>query len=325
MNEWNAYKGLPVLVTGGAGFIGGHITETLVKAGAQVEVFDNLSHGSRANLASVADKIQFRSGDLRSPDDCLAATAGKSVIFHLAALGSVPASVDDPQGYHDVNCTGTLNLLVAAKRAGVKRVVYSASSAAYGDSPILPKQEGMVPAPKSPYAITKLVGEYYLRTFAEVYGLSTVSLRYFNVFGPRQNPRSQYAAVIPAFIDTLRRGKSPFIYGDGEQTRDFCHVENVVRANLLAGCCPRPLVGEVYNVACGERISLNELYTIIKTSMGSNLEPVYQPPRIGDVRDSLADISLIRQDLGYEPSILVRPGLAATVQWYCQHVDSLLG
>lgn len=320
--DWNMYRDVPVLVTGGAGFIGGHITQTLVKAGARVEVLDNLSHGKRDNLAAVADQIQLRVGDLRQLADCTAAVAGKQVVFHLAALGSVPASVDDPITYHDVNCTGTLNLLTAARAAGVKRVVYSASSAAYGDSLELPKREEMLPAPKSPYAITKLMGEYYLRTFAEVYGLSTVSLRYFNVFGPRQNPKSQYAAVIPAFIDALRQGRAPTIHGDGGQTRDFCHVDNVVQANLLAGMCPKALAGEVYNVACGESLSLNELYRIIQAHMDSPLAPTYGPARVGDVRDSLADITKIVTDLGYHPQVLVRPGLASTVQWYCQqHVS----
>jgi nucleoside-diphosphate-sugar epimerase len=320
--DCSAYHGVPVLVTGGCGFIGSHITMALVAAGARVGVLDNLSHGQRSNLAPVADKVHIQVGDLRQPEDCAHAVAGKQIVFHLAALGSVPGSLDDPLRYHEVNATGTLNLLLAARTAGVRRVVYSASSSAYGDSPSLPKREDMPPAPKSPYAITKLMGEYYLRTFAEVYGLSTVSLRYFNVFGPRQNPKSQYAAVIPAFIDALRQGRAPTIHGDGEQTRDFCHVDNVVQANLLAGLSPKALAGEVYNVACGERLSLNELFRIIQTSVGATVQPIYGPARMGDVRDSLADITKIVTDLGYHPQVLVRPGLASTVQWYRQQFAS---
>ncbi|HEY4330427.1 MAG TPA: SDR family oxidoreductase [Phycisphaerae bacterium] len=307
---------LPVLVTGGAGFIGSHITRRLLSLGASVLVMDNFSHGSRENLADIAGKIGIVEGDIRSLDDCLLAARGRAVVFHLAALGSVPKSVEQPRLYNEVNIAGTLNVLEAARQEGAKRVVYSASSAAYGDTPVLPKAETMLPAPLSPYAVTKLVGEYYCQVYATVYGISTACLRYFNVFGPRQNPNSQYAAVIPAFISALLKGQVPRIYGDGEQTRDFCHVDNVVKANLLAAVCERELVGEVMNIACGENVSLNALLAKMQKTLGTQVKAEYLPPRAGDVRDSLADIAAAERVIGYVPEVYFDEGLERTVKAY---------
>jgi nucleoside-diphosphate-sugar epimerase len=314
-SRFASLKNARVLVNGGAGCIGSHLTHKLVDLGATVLVFDNLSHGSRENLASVGGKIAFLEGDIRNPDDCAKAMQKRDYVFHLAALGSVPRSVEEPKLYNDVNINGTLNILEAARHAGtVKRVVYSASSSAYGDTPVLPKIETMLPSPKSPYAVTKLVGEYYARVYAEVYNLSTFCLRYFNVFGPRQNPNSQYAAVIPAFISALLKGECPRIYGDGEQTRDFCFIQNVVNANLLAATAPRDLKGESANIACGERISLNTMLARMQSILGTSIQPEYLPTRAGDVKDSLADISLAKDLIAYEPEVYFDAGLQRTVE-----------
>ena len=310
------FSGLPVLVTGGAGFIGGHIVQALVGLGAKVRVLDDFSNGAMTNLADVEGQVEIVRGDIRKGEDCANAAAGRAVVFHLAALGSVPRSVEQPVLYNEVNIAGTLNVLEAARQAGVKRVVYSASSAAYGDTPVLPKIETMVPNPISPYAVTKLVGEYYCRVYAGVYGLSTFSLRYFNVFGPRQNPNSQYAAVIPAFITALLEGRSPRIYGDGGQTRDFCFVQNVVHANLLAASSSKALAGEVANIACAERTSLNEMLTQMQKELGTALKAEYLPPRAGDVRDSLADIGAAERLLGYRPQVMFGEGLTRTIRAY---------
>ena len=310
------FKSLPVTVTGGAGFIGSHLTHALVAAGADVLVLDNFSHGSQQNLAPLAGKITVQTGDIRNPADCDQATRGRAVVFHLAALGSVPRSVAEPLLYNEVNIGGTLNVLEAARKNGVKRLVYSASSSAYGDTPVLPKIETMVPAPKSPYAVTKLTGEHYCRAFSSVYGLSTFCLRYFNVFGPRQNPNSQYAAVIPAFVAALLKGQRPRIFGDGEQTRDFCFIHNVVNANLLAGSHSSQLNGEVANIACGQRISLNAMLALMQKQLGTNITPEYLPPRAGDVRDSLADITAAKTLIGYRPEVLFAEGLRITVNAY---------
>jgi len=318
--DFDVYRGLPVLVTGGAGFIGSHLVRGLLGAGAHILVLDNFCNSSPDNLRDIEADIGIMTGDITIPDDCARATRGRSVVFHLAALGSVPGSVDEPIKYNNVNINGTLNMLEAARQAGVQRFVYSASSAAYGDTPTLPKVETMAPNPKSPYAVGKLVGEYYARVYAEVYGLSAVSLRYFNVFGPRQNPKSQYAAVIPAFIDTLLRGKVPQIYGDGGQTRDFCFVANVVHANMLAGICNRKLAGEVVNVACGQNVSLNDLLAKIQHVLGTTIKPDYLPTRAGDVRDSLADIGAVRALLEYEPLVYLDEGLEKAVTWYRDNV-----
>ena len=312
----SGYKNLPVLVTGGAGFIGSHLVRGLLEAGARVRVLDNLRGGSRANLAEVESQIEFVLGDITDLEQCRKAAAGRKIIFHLAALGSVPGSVEDPIGYNAVNIGGTLNVLEAARREKIGRLVYSASSSAYGESPSLPKHEGMKAAPKSPYAVGKYAGELYADVYAQVYGMATICLRYFNVFGPRQNPRSAYAAVIPAFITAVLEHRRPQIYGDGGQTRDFCHVSNVVYANMLAGLCARTPAGEVINIACGQNISLNTLLEKIANNLGRSVQPEYLPPRAGDVRDSLADIALARAVIGYEPILYFDAGLEQTVHWY---------
>jgi nucleoside-diphosphate-sugar epimerase len=309
------YKGMPVLVTGGAGFIGGHLVQALVEAGAKVRILDDFSSGSRGNVPA-GGRVEVVTGDIRNEDECALAASGCAVVFHLAALGSVPRSVEQPTVYNEVNVGGTLNVLVAAKGAGVRRVVYSASSSAYGETPVLPKEETMTPLPASPYAVTKLVGEYYCRVFSQVYNLSTISLRYFNVFGPRQNPHSQYAAVIPAFIAALLKGEPPRIYGDGEQTRDFCYVGNVVKANLLAGVSDKPLAGEVVNIACGQRVTLNAMLVLMQQLLRTKVRPVHAPPRAGDVRHSLADITAARKLLDYTPEVLFDAGLKRTVEAY---------
>jgi UDP-glucose 4-epimerase len=308
--------GMPVLVTGGAGFIGSHLTRALVEANANVLVLDDFSHGSMDNLRGLETRVGILHGDIRDPAACAKAVHKRHAIFHLAALGSVPRSVEEPVLYNDVNIGGTLNILHAAKNAGVRRVIYSASSSAYGDTPVLPKIETMTPSPKSPYAVTKLVGEYYCRVFADIYGLSTVSLRYFNVFGPRQNLKSQYAAVIPAFIAALLEGRPPTIYGDGEQTRDFCFVENVVHANLLACTSEKKLLGESINIACGQRITLNTMLAHVQSLLGTQLSATHLPARAGDVRDSFADITAAASLIGYVPKVLFEEGLARTVAAY---------
>lgn len=319
MTPFPDYSGSRVLVTGGAGFIGSHIVHALVESGADVRVLDNFGNGNPANLADIETKITIQKGDLLNPEDCAKATAGRDVIFHLAALGSVPASMRDPMRYNNNNITGTLTLLEAARAAGVKRVVYSGSSSAYGDTPTLPKIETMSPAPLSPYAVSKLTCEYYMAVYAKSYGMQTVTLRYFNVFGPKQNPNSQYAAVIPAFVAAMLRKESPTIYGDGEQSRDFCFVENVVYANLLAGKADKPLSGQVVNIACGQATTLNELFRLLQGHLQSDIKPKYVPARAGDVKHSLADISAAQNLLNYRPRIYFAEGLSRTVAWY---VDS---
>ncbi|MBN1341484.1 MAG: SDR family oxidoreductase [Phycisphaerae bacterium] len=304
-----------VLVTGGAGFIGSHLTHALVARGDRVRVLDNFATGKRENLADVADKIELVEGDLRSPDDCRRACDGVEVVLHEGALPSVPKSVDDPVTTHQVNVDGTFNILVAARDAGVRRLVYAASSSAYGDTPTLPKTEDMAPSPKSPYAVHKLLGEYYCRTFYDCYGLQTLSLRYFNVFGPRQDPKSQYAAAIPAFVTAILRNEPPTVYGDGEQTRDFTHVDNVVHANLLAADAPETH-GEVVNMACGERVSVNQIIGAINQALGKSVRPNYVDERAGDVKHSLADIELIGKIIGYKPKIMFEEGLALAIDWY---------
>lgn len=303
------------LVTGGAGFIGSHIAEALVKQGERVKVLDNFATGKRENIAPFLDDLELVEGDLRSLEDIRKAVKGVDVVLHQGALPSVPKSVEDPVGTNESNITGTLNVLIAARDAGVRRVVYAASSSAYGESPTLPKEEAMKPEPLSPYAIQKYVGELYCRNFYELYGLETVSLRYFNVFGPRQDPASQYAAVIPRFITALAAGNPPTIYGDGEQSRDFTYVENVVRANLLAARV-EGIAGEMMNFACGKRCTLNELLAEIQQIMHTRVDPVYTDPRPGDVKHSLADIRKSRLLLGYEPHIPLEEGLKRTVAFF---------
>lgn len=303
------------LVTGGAGFIGSHIVRALLKKGDRVRVFDDLSTGYRKNLQEVQADIELVEADIRNLDALQSATRGVEVVYHLAAQGSVPKSVAYPQQANDINVNGSLNVLIAARDNGVRRVVYSASSAAYGETPVLPKVETMAPAPLSPYAVSKLAAEQYCFAFANCYGLSTMSLRYFNVFGPRQDPNSQYAAAIPAFVTRMVQGKPAVIFGDGEQSRDFCYVENVVEANLLAGSRDG-LKGEVANIACGERTTLNEIIRTINQHLGTNLPPEYQPARAGDVRHSLADIGAAQRLIGYKPKVMFAEGLKRSIAWY---------
>jgi nucleoside-diphosphate-sugar epimerase len=303
------------LVTGGAGFIGSHISEALVKRGQEVTVFDNLSTGRRENMASFESGVNFVEGDVRDEAAVARAVAGADYVIHQAALASVPRSIDNPTASQQVNTQGTLNVLIAARDAGAKRVVYASSSSVYGDSEVLPKVETMAPSPKSPYAAAKLGGEQYCVIFSEVYGLPTTSLRYFNVFGPRQDPKSQYAAVIPIFTTALIANESPTIFGDGEQSRDFTYIDNVVAANLMA-CEEEDPAGKVYNIACGDRFTLNELYTRLKEITGATVDPEYAQPRSGDVKHSQADIGRIQKALNFEVLVGFEDGLARTVDWY---------
>ena len=302
------------LVTGGAGFIGSHLTEALLRRGDSVRVLDDLSTGRRENLAAFERDIELIIGDLRDPEVVARAVRGVDVVFHQGALPSVPRSIADPATVHDVNATGTLNVLLAARDAGVRRVVYASSSSVYGDSPTLPKREDMPIAPKSPYAASKLAGEQYCRAFAASYGMATVCLRYFNVFGPRQNPRSQYAAVVPRFIDALLDGARPVVFGDGRQSRDFTFVDNVVSANLRASLDASGT--GVFNIACGQAYTLLDLLAELGRVLGVNPEPVWEPGRAGDVKHSLADIEAARRHLGYEPQVGFREGIARTAEWF---------
>lgn len=303
------------LVTGGAGFIGSHIAEALVNRGDRVRVLDNLMTGKRENLSHLIGKIEFIEADIRDYTAIRQAAEGVSVIFHEAAIPSVPRSVADPQLSHDVNVNGTFNVLMAARDAGVRRLVFAASSSAYGDTEVLPKIETMMPNPLSPYAAAKLVGELYCQTFTRVYGLETVALRYFNVFGPRQDPTSPYSGVISKFVTALLENQTPTIFGDGEQSRDFTYVANVVDANLRAAEAPEA-VGKVMNLGIGERITLNQLFDELQKIIGTNLKPNYEETRAGDVRHSLADISRAENLLGYRPLVGLAEGLKHTVDWY---------
>jgi nucleoside-diphosphate-sugar epimerase len=302
------------LVTGGAGFIGSHLTEELVRRGHRVRVVDSLITGKRRNLAHVAG-VELLEGDLADADVARRAVQGIDFVLHQAAIPSVPRSVQDPLTSHRANIDGTLNVLLAARDARVRRVVYAGSSSAYGDTPTLPKVESMPPAPLSPYALQKLVGEQYGQLFTHLYGLETVSIRYFNVFGPRQDPSSPYSGVISLFISALSEGRAPTIYGDGEQTRDFTYVANVV-GGVLRACEAPGIGGEVINVATGSRITLNALFRAVRDLTGARLEPVYAPARPGDVRDSQADITKAGRLLAYEPIVGFEEGLKKTVDWY---------
>jgi len=306
------------LVTGGAGFIGSNLVHELLVRGNQVRVLDNFSTGRRRNLADIYDQIGVIEGDLRSPEICRQAVEGVDVILHQGALPSVQRSVSDPFTSHDTNATATMNLLVVARNAGVKRFVYASSSSVYGDSPTMPKQEEMIPRPKSPYAVAKLAGEHYCRVFWELYGLETVCLRYFNVFGPFQDPASHYSAVIPLFIRAMRAGHAPTIYGDGEQSRDFTFVSNNVHANLLAATQPG-VGGEIFNIACGQRYSLLDLVATLNQIMGTAITPDFDQSRSGDVKHSLADITKAQDKLGYTVQVDFREGLRRTVAWYQDH------
>jgi UDP-glucose 4-epimerase len=302
------------LVTGGAGFIGSHIVETLVASEERVRVLDNLSTGHRANIAPYLDQVEFIEGDLRDEETVRRAVEGVDFVLHQGAIASVIRSVKDPIPTETANVVGTLNLLLAARDAGVRRVVYASSSSVYGDSPILPKVETMPPRPKSPYAVSKVAMEYHCRVFTDLHGLETVGLRYFNVFGPRQDPTSEYAAVIPKFITAMLRGEAPTIYGDGTQSRDFTYVSNVVAANLLATAAPG-MAGRVFNAALGDRYTLLELVDMLNEILDKQIEPNFGPVRPGDVKHSQADIDLIRER-GYQAQIDFRTGLAKTVDWY---------
>ncbi len=307
------------LVTGGAGFIGSNICKRLVSQGCFVRVVDNLLTGKKTNLACFIDKIEFIEADMG--DENVARSAMKDIDFclHQGALPSVPRSVDNPAATHQHCLNATFTLLLAARDAGIKRFVYAASSSAYGDTPTLPKVETMPPHPLSPYAAAKLAGEYYAKVFYEVFGLETVSLRYFNVFGPHQDPTSQYAAAIPAFVTAILKGRRPTVYGDGEQSRDFTYVDNVVEANLLAARAKKTS-GEVINIACAEAVTVNETICFINELVGKNIKPIYADPRPGDVKHSLADITLAKKLIGFKPKISFRDGLQKAIGWYQENL-----
>lgn len=318
-----------VLITGGAGFIGSNLVEALLNQGNQVVCLDNFSTGKRENIRPYADHPGFRliEGDIRNPEDCASAVEGVEYVLHQAALGSVPRSINDPATTNNVNIGGFVNMLVAARDAGVKRFVYAASSSTYGDHPALPKIEENIGRPLSPYAITKYVNELYAGVFAELYGMETIGLRYFNVFGKRQDPDGAYAAVIPRFIRSLIEGKSPVINGKGNHSRDFTYVENVVQVNQLALLTQNPAaLNTVYNVAFGENTSLNELYGLLTEFLSefrpeiANIKPVYGPVRKGDVLHSLASIEKARTLLGYQPAYDLRAGLREAIQWYYEYL-----
>jgi nucleoside-diphosphate-sugar epimerase len=302
------------LVTGGAGFIGSHLVEELVRRGERVRVVDNLVTGHRENLASVAGRIEFIEGDLADPGVAGAVAAGVDYVLHQAAIPSVPRSVTEPIYCHEANVNATLNMLVAARDAGVKRLVFAGSSSVYGNIAVLPTREDLPLDPLSPYALQKLIGEQYLKLFTSLYGLETVTTRYFNVFGPRQDPSSPYSGVISLFIRALLDGRAPTIFGDGEQTRDFTYVANVVDG-VLKACHATGVGGQVINVATGERVSLNELFRTLRALTGADVVPAYGPARTGDVRHSQADIGRARRMLGYAPAVEFPDGLARTLAW----------
>ena len=323
------------LVTGAAGFIGSHLAEALLRLGQPVVGLDNFATGKRENLellARAAGEARMRSfrfieGDIRSLDACRAACAGVEVILHQAALGSVPRSIEDPLGTHATNVTGFLNMLLAARDAGVARFVYASSSAVYGDHPILPKLEERIGAAVSPYGLSKYIDELYAGVFARCYGFSAIALRYFNVFGPRQDPESVYAAVVPAWIGALLRNQTAYVNGDGRAARDFCYIDNVVQANLLAATVEDPeALDQAYNVALGEQTSLNELFAMIRAGLAPRLphlrtvRPVHREPRAGDVALSRADIAKAQRLLGYRPQVRIMQGLQRTIDWYADHL-----
>lgn len=307
------------LVTGCAGFLGSWITQALVERGETVRGFDNFETGRKENLKEIFNNIELVEGDLRNAEPIARACEGVDFIFHQAALPSVPRSVKDPRTSHTANIDGTFNLLEGARAAGVKRIVYAASSSAYGNQPGFPRRETMVPMPIAPYPVQKLAGELYMRSYWQVYGLETVCLRYFNIFGPRQVPDSPYSGVMAKFALMMLKGERPTIFGDGEQGRDFTYVENAISANLLAMHAPAEKVaGRVFNVACGERHTLNKTYEILAELTGYDQPPLYGPARTGDIKDSLADISAAREAFGYAPLVSFEEGLRRTVEWYKQ-------
>jgi len=311
------------LVTGCAGFIGSWITQTLVERGETVRGLDNFETGQRDNLSHLLDKIDFRECDLRDADGVAKTCEGVDYIFHQGALPSVPRSVKDPRTSHTANIDGTFNVLEGARAAGVKRIVYAASSSAYGNQPGFPRQETMVPMPIAPYPVQKLAGELYMKSFWQVYGLETVCLRYFNIFGPRQVPDSPYSGVMAKFTLQMMRGEQPTIFGDGEQGRDFTYVENAVSANLLALEAPAEKVaGKTFNVACGERHTLNKTFKVLAEILTFKEQPIYGPPRTGDIQNSLADISAAQEAFGYQPLVSFEEGLRRTVEWYKQQYST---
>jgi UDP-glucose 4-epimerase len=303
------------LVTGGGGFIGSNIVEELLALGHNVRVLDNFSTGKRENLQPFVNDIELIEGDIRSYHVTDRAVRGTEIILHQAALPSVPRSINDPITSNEVNVVGTLNILEAARTNGVRRIVYASSSSVYGDNPVLPKVETMTPKPLSPYAVSKLAAENYCRVFAELYGIETVALRYFNVFGPRQDPNSQYSAVIPRFITAMMSGKAPTVYGDGSQSRDFTHVSNVVQANILASQ-EADAVGKALNCATHGQVTLNDLVARLNTILGTDISPRYSDARSGDIKHSYADITALRSATGYEPITDFATGLRQTVQYY---------
>jgi nucleoside-diphosphate-sugar epimerase len=309
------------LITGIAGFIGSSLAHALLQRGEKVRGVDNFSTGKRENIAGILDRIEFREADLLNLEALKEACQGVDFVLHQAAVPSVPKSVLDPLGNNRVNVDGTVNLLVAARDAKVRRIVYAGSSSVYGDTPTLPKREDMTPNPISPYAVAKLAGEYYMTSFYRCYGLETVSLRYFNIFGPRQDPSSPYSGVLAKFITQMLEGERPTIFGDGKQSRDFTYVDNAVAANLLAcEATPAEVAGRVFNVATGQRVDLNETFRALQKLTGYEGEPKYGPERPGDVKHSLADISRAQKHLGYKPDVGFEEGLRRTVAWYRSRV-----
>lgn len=303
------------LVTGGAGFIGSNICRKLVSQGCFVRVVDNLSTGKKSNLIDIIDRIDFIEADMGEEKIARSAMSDVDVCLHQGALPSVPKSIDNPAATHKHCVDATLTLLLAARDACIKRFVFAASSSAYGDTPTLPKVENMLPNPLSPYAVAKLACEYYCSVFYEAFGLETISLRYFNVFGPYQDPQSQYAAAIPAFATSILKGQPPTVYGDGEQSRDFTYIDNVIEANLLAAT-NKKTTGEVVNIACGKAVTVNQIIDIINSSTGQNVKPVYTDPRPGDVKHSLANICLAEKIIGYKPKVTFEEGLDLAIEWY---------
>ena len=304
-----------ILVTGGAGFIGSHLVTALIDRGHHVRVLDNFCTSSRNNLKHVEDMVELHEADICSPSACNRATTDIEVVFHEAALGSVPKSVDEPQPSHDTNINGTFNILRACVENKVRRVIYAGSSSAYGESEVSPKHEGMVPEPLSPYAVQKLTGEFYMRAFHECFRLETVTLRYFNVFGERQDPNSRYAAAIPAFATAILRGQRPTIYGDGQQSRDFTYIDNVVHGNILAMETTNPAGGAI-NLACGGQITVNDVIAAINGALGMDIQPNFVDPRPGDILHSCADISLARELLSFEPTVDFEEGLKRSIDYY---------
>lgn len=308
------------LITGGAGFIGSNMVRFLLDKGQKVRVLDNFETGKRQNLAEVAARIELIEGDIRDMAAVRRATAGVEVVYHLAALGSVPRSVKDPVTSHDVNVNGIMNVLLAARDAKVGRFIFSSSSSVYGQSKVLPQHEGLPLAPISPYGATKAAGEFYCRVFYETYGLQTISLRYYNVFGPRQDPTSQYAAAIPLFVSALLRDKSPTIFDDGEQSRGFTYIDNVTQANWLAANA-KETHGEAINISTKKAVTVNTVVNVIRKLMGKeNIKPVYAPPRPGDIKHSLADVKRAKEVIGYEPFVDFEEGIAKAINWYKENL-----